>query len=453
VCGGAAGILAGSQPLLLGIAILGVALVATFIAAFEVIVLGLLVVRSALDIFAAWQLPTLVALAIDSLTALYIAACFLFGKKIKTDRFWWFFFSWVLLQGVWPILAFLGGLGFSGWSVQTNIREWMRLFSLPMLYLLVMQLKGKLAPQKVITWLLFSLIAPVTAALMQELLPPSMLPPLLSLGEGWATQGRAFGTFGHANTFATYLLLFLGVSLWKLMQAKNRLPWIALLLVLCFAYVGTHALVSLAMLAVLIMFVAAPRLSAQNLIGSVVLLALVFGLFASTDFGRERLTMISETPIFNSNIDVSRAILLSQSDYNSFNWRLAHWTHLLNQWKNYPILGYGLGTAAYLSPGPLMYPPHNDFLRALVEGGVVGLVGFIVLLLGEGTRIVQLLQGTRENSSKKDLCWVMLGVFAATTVAMFTDNVWMCTAFHFYWLTILAVVGWEWELEADSDAK
>jgi len=109
-----AGLLAGIQPLLLGLAFVAVGAIVYFFSSFEEAVLGLLILRSSLDIFSAQQLPAAFALGVIGLTLLYVTVRLLLGEKVQIDKFWWFLAGWVALQGLWVILLPLGGLGLDG---------------------------------------------------------------------------------------------------------------------------------------------------------------------------------------------------------------------------------------------------------------------------------------------------------------------------------------------------
>lgn len=273
-----------------------------------------------------------------------------------------------------------------------------------------------------------------------------MLPSLLvshndQLGLGLGQESRVQGTLGHPSTFAHYLLLFIGLTWWQLRQVQRRWPWLLLLCLLAFVYASTRSLLSIVMIGVFIMVLIAPRLNLPNVTSAILLLVVVLSLFASSDFGRERLSTLADTPLFNSRIDISRAILLSQSDGNSFNWRLAQWNTLLQAWKHFPILGYGLSTSSYLSPWHLV--AHNDYIRALVEQGIFGLVTFLAFLGAQGVRLIQLIRLV-PGSTQRNLCSILLAVSLAMDVGMLSDNVWMSTTLYFYWWTVFAIVGWKW---------
>lgn len=440
-----AGFLAGAQPLYLGLAIGSVIAVVYFFADFQRTVMGLLILRSSLDIYSVQQIPAAFAIGVDVLALLYVSVLLLTRRTVHTDGFWWFFASWVALQGLWIILMPLGGLGLDASFLPISIREWMRLFSWLMVYLLVMQLKDRLHPERVISTLFFALVLPLIAASMQMLLPPSLLPSVLvSAKDPTSIEeiSRINGTLGHPNTFATFVLLFIGLTCWKLGQSRQRWFWLLLLGLLAFFYVSTKALFSLVMLAVFVLVLIAPRLSLLNLLGGVLLFAIVIGLFASTPFGQERLNSIAQTPLLNPNIDISRAILLSKADNNSFNWRLSQWTYLLQRWREFPILGYGVGISAYVSTNGLY--PHNDYVRALVEGGIVGLVTFLLFLGTQVVRLVRLILRASRDSAQRNLCLILLAILLAIPMGMITENIWSHTTFFFYWWTLFAVAGWDW---------
>jgi O-antigen ligase len=447
VVGIGAGLVVGIQPLLPVALLVVVGAVVFFFASFEQAVLALLLVRSSLDKFSAQQLPAAFAIGLNALTLVYVTVLLLISRTVRTDRFWWFFAGWVVLQGLWVILLPLGGLGFDASYLPESIREWVRLFSWLMIYLLVMQLKEQVPPEKVIQALFFSLIFPITVAFMQTFLP-SLLPSFLSSGGGdvgsMPSQGesRITGTFMIANTFATYLLMFMGLTWWKLGQSKQRLPWFLLLALIAFFYVSTKSIFALMMLAVFVVVLIAPKLSIVNLMGGVMLFVLVVGLFASTEFGQARLGSIGQTPLLNPDIDVWRAILLSQGDNNSFNWRLSQWYLELSRWQQYPILGYGLGLSLQAAGNGFL--PHNDYIRALVEGGIVGFVTFLTFFGVQIGRLLWLIRRSPLGSSQRELCLCLLAVLLAIPTGMLTENVWSHTTLFFYWWPAFAVAGWDW---------
>ena len=272
---------------------------------------------------------------------------------------------------------------------------------------------------------------------------PSFLQPIS--GGVFETGSRINGTLGHPNTFASFLILFVALTYWKLGQVgkplSQKAPWLLLLGAEIFFLVNTKALVGLPMLGVLLIVLTLPQLSVKRLLGTIFIVATLIILFGSTEFGRERLASILDTPLLNSDITINRAILLSAADGNSFNWRLAQWSYLLGAWRQSSIFGYGTGLATYI--GPFQNSAHNDYVRALVEGG---LVGFVLYLLFHIAQLALLVKRwlTDKNPSKKRFCLGLIAVLAAALVGMITENIWSHTTFFAYWWALFAIASWDW---------
>ncbi len=197
------------------------------------------------------------------------------------------------------------------------------------------------------------------------------------------------------------------------------------------------------MLAAFVLVLVIPRLSFLNLIGGALFFAVIIGLFANSEFGRERLGSLSNTPLFNPDLDTSRAILLSQGDNNSFNWRLAQWTFLMTKiFPLSPFLGFGLGLS--IEAGGNGYLPHNDYVRALVEGGIVGFGTYIGFFVAIGIRLIQLIRLAGSKSAQGNLCFILLAVMFSMLAGMITDNIWSHTTLFFFFFTVLAIAGWNW---------
>lgn len=442
-----AGLLVGVEPKLLAAAFIAGAGVLCFFTYFETTVIGLLILRTSLDIFSDYSLPAAFGLGIILLTLLYVLVQLLARQPIKTDGLWWFLILWLAFQSLWAILLPLGGLGLDGSYLSSALREWIRLFAWLMVYLLVMQLKGRVLPQQMMTLLFWGLAIPLALASLQ-LLIPSALPSMFlyqSSSGAFETGSRINGSLGHPNTFTSFLYLFIGLTYWKQGHARDRKLWLGLLGLVVMFFVATKALFGLMMLTTFLFCILAPRMNAVNFLGAIALLAIVLGLFASTEFGQERLGSIAETPLLNPDLDIWKAILLSQGDGNSFNWRLSQWHYLLTQWQNYPWLGFGLGLGKYVSTNGL--EPHNDYVRALVEGGIIGFTSFITFISAQAIRLFQLIRRSPPKSAQQNLAFTLLALLAGLSVGMITENIWTHTTYFFYWFTVLAVAGWDWETQ------
>ncbi|MGA7953345.1 MAG: O-antigen ligase family protein [Gloeobacterales cyanobacterium] len=439
------GIAAATKPQILTIGIIAAFGIALLFNKFEFSILSLLIIRSSLDPFSKYQLASLLALAIDGITICYVIGCLLLHKRIKAD--WWMIFLlfWTLLTALWPLATSQGWLPKESEAFSIGIREWIRFASYGAIYTLVMQLRDKIPGQKLVSYLLLSLIVPISAALGQLYFPTYLtklwyeLRPFEELG-----HTRINGTLGHPNTFAVYLLLMGSLAWWKY-RATAQKRWLALIGVILFIYLKTNSLAGIAMVLVLIGVLGLPRLSFKSLATASLAITLALGIFISTDIGRTRLDILQRTPLLNGDFSISKAVNLSYIDGNSFSWRIAQWSYLIKAWEHSPLFGYGLGTTELLTP--FHNGAHNDFIRALAETGLVGLFMFLVLWAALFFRIADIWRQAPPSSSQKELCLIMLGVYAAVTVGMTTEHYWQTTAFYFYWMTIIAVAGWKWPKE------
>ncbi len=421
--------------------------VTAFFLKFEITVLTLLIIRSSLDIFSDYQIPSAFALAVIALTVIYIIIQLFTRQPLITDKVWWFLAFWLILQGLWVILLPLGGLGLDGSYLSLAIREWIRLLSWVTIYLLVIQLKGKIAPQTIVSLLFLGLVIPCTVAMVQIILPSSVLPSFLVVYPSGAFDigSRINGTLGHPNTFTTFTFLFMALTYWKQSHTKNRQLWLIVLGIVAFFFVGAKALFGLMMLGTWLLCHFVRRASLLNIFGGLILFGLVIALFASTPFGQERLGSLSQTPIFNPDINLWTGILTSKWDGNSFNWRLAQWHYLLQQWQNYPLLGYGLGVNKLISANGL--EPHGDYVRFLVETGVIGFMVFLGFWWGQLAYLFHLMRTSIPGSMKQDFCFTLVSIMIALSIGMITENIWSHTTLFFYWFTFLAIAGWDWNEE------
>ena len=95
------GFLTQTKPLYVGLFLIAPALIAFFFNSFEISVLGLLILRSALDPFSEKGLTGAFALGLSALTAVYVTTRLLSKQSVKIDAFWWFFAGWIAIQGIW----------------------------------------------------------------------------------------------------------------------------------------------------------------------------------------------------------------------------------------------------------------------------------------------------------------------------------------------------------------
>jgi O-antigen ligase len=230
-----------------------------------------------------------------------------------------------------------------------------------------------------------SLSVPVLTRLMQLV---GLVPALLALyqlathtGADVEGQIRSNGTFSHPNGAAMFFAIVAAVSLWRYVEAGRRRSDGLLALVYGLATISTFSLTGLAGLLAMLMALGTLRPGSLRLkLGAFAAAAAILGAFLATPLGAERVASESAT---NLNSAQTRGTANS-----SFAWRLYKWGTLIPEWERSPIIGGGLGTTVTaegtsenVTAGKV---PHNEYLRYLVETGVIGLailVGALVVLM------------------------------------------------------------------------
>ena len=219
------------------------------------------------------------------------------------------------------------------------------------------------------------------------------IPPLLVAtwqmitGQGYdETEGlnRLYGTFSHPNSLAPYLVPFILFAAGGLLGASWRgrlfrlfvIGFFTLILVL--TYSRTALLVLLAGFLVL-PFLHARRLGARAFMRTIAIIAVVmvlgWGVFGGAI--RQRFANISV------DREVVEAALEGQSE-NSFTWRILNWGILVRMGLERPVIGHGAAMTTVINPlvnidyGGKPFNAHNDFVRWFFEGGVLGLLCYLV---------------------------------------------------------------------------
>lgn len=219
----------------------------------------------------------------------------------------------------------------------------------------------------------------------------------LATGSGMLIGGalRANGTFVHPNGAVVYFALAAVCSLWRYLDCGRSRLDLAFLVVFAAAGLATFSLDGFASLCLMLMafgwFYTDSRQARKR---ALVLVAVLTAAFLVSPVGQER---VSET-LSNG---VSAAETRGEGS-DSLAWRLAKWESLIPEWERSPVIGIGLGgtitpkpTATNTTVGNL---PHNEWLRYLVETGVVGvalILGGLIFLLRRFNRVRTTATGSR----------------------------------------------------------
>ena len=233
---------------------------------------------------------------------------------------------------------------------------------------------------------------------------------------------RLTGPFNQSNTFARYLafLLVFGIAIYPYVKPKLKLLFVAMLglasVFMLLTLTRTAILGSVAGLVVL-----AVIQKRKGLIGGLVAIALCALMVLPGVAARFGTLDAESTP-------------QGAPTGNTLVWRLHYWTEVIPLANANPVTGIGLASTQYETDAAKQ--PHNDFIRAYVETGLVGLVFYVcmlVALVGNARRAVQraprdtLESGVAAGALACAVCFV-LGSMAANVMSNVV-SLWYLIAF------------------------
>jgi O-antigen ligase len=268
----------------------------------------------------------------------------------------------ILWLCVWTLIA----ISTDGASAET-IREGVREASVVALAVIICNSRGAVTLPGAVRIVQFLAFFPAILALYQV---------ASHTGMDVAGYLRANGTFAHPNSAVMFFGLAATVSLWRYLDCGRHISDTLLVTLFSVAVVATFSVDGLATL--LAMLVAFGVIRSGTVGGKLVPCAvgvLAVLTFFATPIGSERIANESS---------VSLAATASGEPSTSLAWRFKKWKSLIPQWEDSPVFGRGLGTtltAEGTTANPFAgYPPHNEYVRYLVETGVVGLASLLCAL-------------------------------------------------------------------------
>jgi O-antigen ligase len=410
------------------VAVLGAALLALSLLQPVLVFLGLLAIRSSLDIFTDMSVylgalkfnpPAFASLFLDWIGVLFITNSLLSRRRLRLTPVGLAFLGWlvVLMFWAWQAYANFGSDGLIA------VREWVRLASLFVIFVIALNGAARWGERRILGCLFAALLTPLTVV-------------LLALGSRiWSLDeevGRLSGTIAHPNSLALFLVLYIALTLRQVQIASRRLPWRALLVLEIVAFVATFSLNGILMLLVMIAVFAlgCPRGSARRL--AVLAFVGAVALFLASDYGRLRIASLQEMPDLQEVVSAGTVT-------NSTTWRVYHWKLLTMEWLKRPVLGYGLHTTDEMV-SPWRSAPHNDYLRYLVETGALGMLLYLGFLLTVGRSLYLCVRRKRRAGEPLSLALVALAVFCVWIVGSLGDNIVTNTTFQYSFWALLGVV-------------
>jgi O-antigen ligase len=297
----------------------------------------------------------------------------------------------VLWLCVWTAVA----VNTSGASTET-LREGVRELSVVALAVIVYNARGAVTVPTATRLVQLVGLAPALLALYQ-----------LATHTGMLVGGhlRSNGTFAQPNSAAMFFAVAATASLWRYLNYGRRRSDALLVTLFAAAVVSTYSVDGLisvvAMMAAFGALLAGPLRDklVPYMVGGLVVLV-----FFATPLGSQRIAKESTTSVATAE---------GQKPNSDLAWRFHKWKTLIPDWERSPLFGRGLGTTTTEAAIPKNafagYPPHNEYVRYLVETGVVG----FIILLGALTVLLRRLVRRRRIPGTADA-----GTFNAATLAL-----------------------------------
>jgi putative inorganic carbon (hco3(-)) transporter len=223
---------------------------------------------------------------------------------------------------------------------------------------------------------------------------------------------RVTGPFNQSNTFGRYLMLMVifGAALYPYLSRRLKLP-MAVLLAGCGGFL-LLTYTRTAIIGAVIGLVVVGLVQSKRLLVGLVVAAVCALLLVPQLSGR-----------FTSVANLSSAS--GQPSGNSLVWRLNYWTEVLPLANANPVTGIGLNMTQYNTDAAKQ--PHNDFIRAYVEMGLIGLGAYLAMLIalvGLGRRAVRASpKGTLDRGVAAGFLGCAVAFVAVSASANVTSNV------------------------------
>ena len=250
----------------------------------------------------------------------------------------------------------------------------------------------------------------VLVAMLVAVVPPLLL-GLIQAGTGsgrFVTAGvsRVVGSFLHPNTFGLFLDMFM---LMTISLYRSCAPRLKIVLVGMF----------IASVAMLIMTYSRGAWIAFAV--GVAVIGLLHSRKALYWIVGGMLSCLAIPSVFSRVISLAApSTSVTGGASNSLIWRLDYWTQVLQLNRNNPITGIGLKGTKYLTS--VSKAPHNDYLRAYAETGVLGLLAFMVVIVSLVLVARKALRSSRDEFSR-GIAVGFSAVLAAYIVDSFGDNI------------------------------
>ncbi|NLJ77519.1 MAG: O-antigen ligase family protein [Peptococcaceae bacterium] len=373
-------------------------------------VLLMLVFRSTIDAFMETSINiAALDVSMSSLFAAYavvlIAAYLVTNKIIIKNNIAWGFYAFIAIGLLTALLP--GNYGFGLVYV-------IKFISMLCIYLIVYYLCERIDnfDRVIMKGIIAAAVIPLAVGLYQLIFSKGLTNGFYAE----ANLNRLYGTLAHPNVFAFFLIIILVTITIYLLRynKKNILLYIVagLCLVELYATYTRGAWLGLALICSTYLIFSKMPLSRK--------------------LGYSALLLLAVSPFMHNIADRFTNVLSSDVERSSLATRFAIWQGMGFLFYVKPFLGYGIGAFKELSTNILNWniEAHNDYLKLLLETGLIGLGSYLVLQFNTLRGIIR---RKRENYL---VAFVFVAVFYLMSLA---DNIIDMTVCQWYIWALVAI--------------
>jgi O-antigen ligase len=337
-----------------------------------------------------------------------LAICLLLLRKSRV-------FEYKLLT---PMILFLGllllSIFFSPLKFM-SLRQWFRYAMPAMVYFIVLEsFNNPKEIKKLLKFILFSSI-PILVVGFYQLISRNEVHFLQDIG-----VNRIYGTLGHPNTYAMFLIVLLLLTIYHFFESKMKYFWVYLPLFMCLVILLISTYTRVGWAAFFAAISIAGFLKYRKFYFLFLLVGVIVFLF-STYFTSIIVERLQPNPSF-----------WQRFDFNQFGILL---------FKQNPILGHGVGSYEIISQSQfgtisqtyglkIGVAPHNDYIRFLAEGGLLGLAAFLFLMYRALKLSANIFKST--DSNLRDYGMFLISLIVAILVFGITDQGFEYADFYFW---------------------
>lgn len=255
-----------------------------------------------------------------------------------------------------------------------------------------------------------------------------------TLDPGGSGLVRIDGSFAHPNSYATYLsfVVLLAISVIPTVEVKQKL------VVLSAACLGGFLLIATFARGAWASFLIGALVMAARINRKLVIVILVgaVGVAAAVPGVGDRLSNLTATTGANGGVKTD----------DSLGWRIGYWDKVAPFFWDNPVSGVGIDATKTRTIEEK--DPHNSFLQAFVEGGILGGIGFLTLIGVATYAGWKTWRKARDNTLDRQVKLISVGAIAAllsVAAQLITENVLLNTIVWWYLniaLAHLAVLTW-----------